>query len=90
MVNSVPENEENARLCLCPSCPTYKKSDLTNSLFCARGKAKEKVSAANCECPKCQVYKKYSLNEIYYCAQGKSANIKGESSGHCVEMYSGA
>ncbi len=74
--NEVPDNEENAKLCLCPTCPTYKKSNLTNNVFCARGKAKEKVTAAGCLCPNCPVFKKYSLDQMYYCTKGKSADIK--------------
>jgi len=89
MVNSVPDNEENAKLCICHGCSTYKKSGLTNNLFCSRGKAQEKVSAADCDCPKCSVYKKYTLNQMYYCVQGKSADIKGDAGGQCIDMYSG-
>jgi hypothetical protein len=74
--NSVPDNEENAKLCLCPTCPTYKKSGYTSNVFCARGKAQQKTQAVGCLCPNCPVYKKYSLDQMYYCAQGKSADIK--------------
>jgi hypothetical protein len=66
--NAVPDNQENAKLCLCPTCPTYKKSKLSSNVFCAKGKAKEKVQAVNCLCPNCAVYKKYSLDQMYYCA----------------------
>jgi hypothetical protein len=74
--NSVPDNEENAKLCLCPTCPTYKKSNLSNNVFCARGKAKEKVNAVGCICPTCPVFKNYSLDQMYYCSMGKSIDIK--------------
>jgi hypothetical protein len=86
----VPDNDENAKLCLCPSCPTYKKSNLSSNLFCAKERVQEKVFAAGCNCTICPVYKGHDLNQIYYCVQGKSADIKGEGSGQCVEMYSGA
>ncbi len=76
MGNSVLDNEKNAQLCLCPGCPTYKKSNLTNNVFCARGKAKEKVVSVDCLCPNCPVYKQYNLDQMYYCMQGKSADIK--------------
>lgn len=46
--NAVTNNEENAKLCICPTCPTYKKSNLTGNVFCARGKAKEKVATNGC------------------------------------------
>src|SRR5665647_3578002 len=63
--NAVIDNEENAKLCLCPTCPTYKKSNLSSNVFCARGKASEKVKVASCLCPNCPVYKKYSLCLLY-------------------------
>jgi len=64
------------QLCLCPTCPTYKKSNLTSSVFCAKGKPPQKAQAAGCLCPNCPVYKKYSLDQMYYCMQGKSVDIK--------------
>ncbi len=72
----VPDNEENSKLCLCPGCPTYKKSNLSSNVFCARGKAKEKVTAAGCLCPGCPVFKKYGLTQMYYCMKGKSTDIQ--------------
>jgi len=75
--NSVPDYEENAKLCVCPGCPTYKKSNLSSNVFCDRGKAKEKVASVGCLCPNCAVFKKYSLDQMYYCAMGKSIDIKG-------------
>jgi hypothetical protein len=74
--NPVPDNEENSKLCLCPTCPTYKKSGFSSNVFCARGKAKEKASTAGCLCPNCPVFKKYSLDQMYYCMLGKSLEIK--------------
>jgi hypothetical protein len=71
MIISVPDNEENGKLCQCPVCPTYKNSNLTGSLFCAREKAKEKVKSSSCLCPTCPVYAKYGLEKMYYCIQGK-------------------
>jgi hypothetical protein len=73
--NPVPGNEENAKLCSCSTCPTYKKSNLTDTVFCARGKAKEKVTSAGCLCPNCPAFKKYSLDQMYYCIKGKSVGI---------------
>ncbi|HLN88645.1 MAG TPA: DUF2769 domain-containing protein [Candidatus Binatia bacterium] len=76
MGNSVPDNEENTKLCLCPTCPTYKKSNLSSSVFCARGKAKESVKTVDCLCPNCTVWKKFSLDQLYYCMKGKSEEIQ--------------
>ena len=74
--NAVPDNEENAKLCSCPDCPTYQKSKLSNTVFCARGKAKETAKAAACLCPNCSVFKNYVLDQMYYCIIGKSIDIK--------------
>ncbi|HSQ48366.1 MAG TPA: DUF2769 domain-containing protein [Candidatus Deferrimicrobiaceae bacterium] len=76
MGNPVLDNEENDKLCLCPGCPTYKKSSLSSTVFCARGKAIEKASQAGCICPNCLIFKKFSLDQMYYCIQGKSSDIK--------------
>ncbi|HVP16320.1 MAG TPA: DUF2769 domain-containing protein [candidate division Zixibacteria bacterium] len=73
---SVPDTNENARSCLCPGCPTYKKSNLTNTLFCARGNAKEKVTAVKCICPTCPVFSKYGLTQQFHCMKGKASDIK--------------
>ena len=74
--NPVQNNEGNTKLCLCPTCPTYKKSNFASNVFCARGKAKEQAKAAGCLCPNCEVFKKYSLDQMYYCIRGKSADIR--------------
>jgi methylamine---glutamate N-methyltransferase subunit C len=73
---SVIDNDENLKLCLCPDCPTYKKSNLTGILFCAKGKAKEKVKSVSCNCPTCAVFAKNGLNQMYYCIIGKAADNK--------------
>jgi hypothetical protein len=41
-MGKVPEISDNMKLCICQTCPTYKKCNLTDALFCAKGKAKEK------------------------------------------------
>ncbi len=74
--NPVSDNEETAKSCPCPTCPTYKQSSLSNRFFCAKGKAKEKAKAVGCLCPNCLVFKKYDLDQMYYCVLGKSADIK--------------
>jgi len=60
---NVPDNEENAKLCICPICPTYTASNLSSNVFCAKGKASEKATASGCDCPECPVAKKYGLNK---------------------------
>jgi len=74
MGHSVPDNEENVKLCNCPTCPTYKSSGLTGTLFCARVKAKEKVKSVSCTCPTCAVFSKFGLKQQYYCIKGKAAD----------------
>ena len=76
MGNTVPDSEENAKKCVCPTCPTYKKSQLTGTLFCGRGKAEQKPTQAGCLCPNCPVWKQYGLDNMYYCMMGKSADVK--------------
>jgi methylamine---glutamate N-methyltransferase subunit C len=72
MTISIPDNEENIKNCICPTCPTYKNSSLTGTLFCARGKAKEPVKSVSCPCPACPVFSKYGLKQTYYCISGKA------------------
>ena len=74
--NLVPDIDENAKLCVCPGCPTYKQSNLSNNVFCARGKANQPAKAVGCLCPDCPVFKKYALGQMYYCVLGKSVEIK--------------
>jgi hypothetical protein len=68
----VPDNQENEKLCTCPGCPTYLSSHFKGNVYCARGKASEKVSATGCNCPSCPVATKYGLDLTYYCVSGKS------------------
>jgi hypothetical protein len=68
---SVPDTEENVKMCFCPDCPTYKSFNLTGILFCAKGKAKEDVKSVSCICPSCPVFAKYKLKRQYYC-KGKT------------------
>ncbi|MCL1978006.1 MAG: DUF2769 domain-containing protein [Candidatus Bathyarchaeota archaeon] len=76
MGNLVVDNAQNAQSCICPQCPTYKKSELTGILYCAKGKAAESAEAAGCICPNCPVAKQYNLDQPYYCMKGKSVDLK--------------
>jgi hypothetical protein len=69
----VPDNMENAKICICPGCTTFRESKLSSTLFCARGKAKETVNQKGCDCPKCPVWQNYGLKDQYYCSSGKAA-----------------
>jgi hypothetical protein len=73
MEANVPNTSEDMKLCWCPDCPTYKKSNLKGILFCAQGKAKEKVKSDSCFCPHCPIFKKYGFKQQYYCITGKTS-----------------
>lgn len=68
----VPDTVDNVKLCICPGCPTYRKSKLTGILYCGKGKAQETVDKDGCICPTCSVWKKYKLQNNYYCSIGKA------------------
>jgi hypothetical protein len=68
----VPDTIDNMRLCLCGTCPTFKKSPLTVGFFCAKGKAKEEVKKSGCVCGGCPIFSKYGLKDGYFCFSGKS------------------
>ena len=69
------DNEENVKLCTCPTCPKYKDSNLSDTLFCVRGKAKEQIKTTGSICPSCPVFVKYGLKKTYYCAIGKANEV---------------
>lgn len=74
----VDDNAENLKMCSCPNCPTFKNSQLSTGLFCAKGKATEEeedVLHAGCLCWDCMIFDNYDLELEYYCVRGKSANI---------------
>jgi hypothetical protein len=71
----VPDNEEEHKLCICPSCPTFKGTPLTDVHYCAMGKTNVKVSQRGCVCASCLVFKKYALKALHFCVNGKSADI---------------
>jgi hypothetical protein len=71
---SVPDTEENMKMCIWGTCPTFKGSPLSGGFFCAKGKAKETVKQAGCVCATCPVFSKYGLKSGYFCVSGKSAD----------------
>ena len=66
-MSKVPDTPENMKMCICPTCPTYKKCELTGGLFCAKGQAKEKIEKAGCVCASCPVFAKHNLKGSYFC-----------------------
>ena len=76
---SVPDTEENMKMCICGKCPTFKGSPLSGGFFCAKGKAKETVKQSGCLCGSCPVFGKYGLKTGYFCVNGKSADMRQEN-----------
>jgi hypothetical protein len=65
--SGVPDTNENMKLCICGTCPTFRHSSLSGVIFCARGKAKEKVGQMGCACGNCQLCVTYGLKARYFC-----------------------
>ncbi len=62
----VPDTEENADRCLCPTyneCMTYKDE----RIYCSRGNTECKFDAEGCLCGECPVWKEYMIKSFYYC-----------------------
>jgi hypothetical protein len=63
----VPDTIENMKSCICGTCPTFRYSKLSGGIFCAKGKAKEKVEQMGCACGNCPVFAKYKLKARFFC-----------------------
>ncbi|MBI0583825.1 MAG: DUF2769 domain-containing protein [Methanomassiliicoccus sp.] len=59
--------QENAQMCLCPTCPSYPQGCQNEELYCARGASRCTVHALGCLCPRCPVYERYGLVGNYFC-----------------------
>ena len=72
----VPDNEENASECYCPSCPTYTEcmQSKREVLFCSRGASSCELKELGCVCGECMVAKRYALSMNYYCKIGETGN----------------
>jgi hypothetical protein len=66
-VSKVPDTRENMMKCICGTCPTFKQSLLGGGLYCAKGKAGERVEQVGCACVKCPLLAKYKLKGSYFC-----------------------
>ncbi len=68
----VPDLEENADRCLCPTCPTHNECMKSNEerLFCSHGKSKCDPEKRGCMCGNCPVWVQYELSSFYYCLEG--------------------
>ena len=69
----VDDTKENLDICMnyCGTCPSLPFPP-NPFLFCARGKAQQKVERKGCKCAQCPVWKKYELKELYFCDTGKA------------------
>jgi hypothetical protein len=72
---AVPDTEENMKLCVCLSCPTYTGTPLTSGFYCAKGKAEQEVKQLGCICGSCPVAHKYGLRTGYFCVKGISMDV---------------
>ena len=70
----VDDNDENAKRCLCPNCPTYDgcMKGAKEMLYCGRGKSSCKIERAGCLCGECPVASDYQLTDLYFCDKGKA------------------
>ena len=70
----VLDNQENAKLCTCPQCPSYNDcmKGKNETLYCARDKSACEVQSKGCICPQCPVYLANGLSGMYFCLNGKA------------------
>jgi hypothetical protein len=63
---------ENAKLCACPSCPTFGEcmNNRGDRLYCARGATECPVRRLGCVCGECGVAIANGLSSNYYCDNG--------------------
>lgn len=62
--------DENAKLCICPSCPTTIGIKESNVFFCGIGKSEVISEEKGCICMECPVTEKLGLRWTYYCTKG--------------------
>lgn len=72
----VPKTPDNAKKCLCPTCPTYLSEDCPKNgdenLFCAAGKSKCDLPEKGCFCGACPIWTEYGLSGGYFCLNGEA------------------
>jgi len=72
----VPDTNENAEKCLCPSCPTGKSNvcaaEKEETLYCGKGKTACNLIDKGCICGECPLWFRYSLTGGYFCFNGKA------------------
>jgi hypothetical protein len=77
--SQIPEKEhikainENKKLCICPTCPTYNECAENNmeALYCTEGKSAVCITKeSGCICPACPVTEKLGLEKDYFCTKG--------------------
>ncbi len=64
----VPDNQENAAVCLCGGCPSKNQDGM--SLYCARGQSPTPVERGLCACRWCPLWSGLGLEKDFYCAEG--------------------
>lgn len=62
--------QENMKMCICGTCPSYVGTGEDKLLFCATGKSDRITEEKGCTCPGCPVTPKMGLRWDYYCIKG--------------------
>jgi len=62
--------DENTKLCICPSCPSYMGTGESKVFFCGMGKSDKISDEKGCICPECAVTENLGLRWDYYCTSG--------------------
>lgn len=64
--------------CSCPGCPSHNAcaKELTEGLFCNKGKSGCIAVQKGCECPNCSVAEQLELRNRYYCVRGTELSLR--------------
>lgn len=83
MKSSGPERqamlEQNKKLCICGSCPTYKATGEKALLFCMTSKSSIIKKDKGCICTKCPVTTQSGLTHLTFCLRGAEAQQRGKT-----------
>lgn len=65
---------ERMKDCLCPVCLTYKRCNLTGSVFCSTGAVESNEfrhpkTLNECECQRCPIFREGQLPETTWCVE---------------------
>ncbi len=69
--------EENKKMCICPSCPSYEGTGENGLIFCSMGKSEFIKEEKGCTCAGCPVTPKMGFTHIYFCTRGGEGQQRG-------------